>query len=78
VSTRKKHISFPSLKRHLKQHEIYWEKRKGKGGHGAFVGPDQNKNKQAFSLPTSQHRQVQREYVSSLCRRFGLDINELM
>jgi len=63
-------FKFTVLKRRLKRHGIYWLARKGKGGHGSFVGADKDGEQQAFSLPTSQHREVRRTYLKALCRRF--------
>ena len=72
-----KSISFSPLKRQLKKYEIYWRPRKGKGGHGSFVGPDRNGNIQSFPLPSSQHKEIRKIYLKGLCRRFQLDASEL-
>jgi len=68
---------FRTLERRLKRLQIYWRPRKGKGGHGSFVGPDKAGRTQAFSLPSSQHRQVAKAYVVGLMRRFGLTVTDL-
>ncbi|MBA7556114.1 hypothetical protein ES705_48812 [subsurface metagenome] len=72
-----KSFPFSSLKRRLKRYQIYWVPRKGKGGHGGFVGPDRNGNKQSFPLPSSQHKEVHRIYLKGLCRRFQLGVKQL-
>lgn len=73
-----KTVRFSSLKRHLKKYQIYWEPRKGKGGHGSFVGPDKDGNKQSFPLPSNQHKEVRKTYLKALCRRFQLDVSQLL
>jgi hypothetical protein len=72
-----KSTSFSSLKRRLKRHQIYWHPRKGKGGHGSFVGLDRDGSKHSFPLPSSQHREVRKVYLKGLCRRFQLSENQL-
>ena len=73
-------FKFSVLKRRLKKHHIYWRLRKGKGGHGSFVGPAADGEIQSYPLPTSQHREVRKVYLKGLCRRFeltNLQIKEL-
>jgi len=72
-----KQISFSSLKRRLKKLDIYWHKRKGKGGHGSFVGLDKQGNNQSYPLPSDQHREVRKTYLRGLLRRFGLDPSDV-
>ena len=61
------------LKKRARQRGILWIKSKGKGGHGAFQGPDINGDIQTYPLPSRQHKkEVTRTYVKGFLRRFGL------
>ncbi len=65
-------IKFRHIRKQLKELGIYWVPDKGKGSHGSFVGPDQDGNIHAFTLPRSQQSEVNRDYLAALRRRFGL------
>lgn len=73
-----KNYSFRKLRTNLKIFGIGWHVRKGKGGHGSFVGLDKYGSKQSYSLPKSQHREVRHTYLKGLCRRFGFADNETL
>ena len=66
-------IKFGYVRKKLKQLNIHWHPDKGKGSHGAFVGPDQHGNIQAFTLPRHQQSQINPDYFKALRRRFGLN-----
>ena len=62
------------LKKKAKKQGIIWDKSKGKGGHGAFVGPDTKGNIQVYPLPSSQHKkEVTSTYLRGFLRRFCLN-----
>jgi len=65
-------VKFRHIRKQLKELDIYWVPDKGKGSHGAFVGPNQDGNIQAFTLPRSQQSEINRDYLVALRRRFGL------
>jgi predicted RNA binding protein YcfA (HicA-like mRNA interferase family) len=65
-------IKFRLARKKLKELNILWNPDKGKGSHGAFVGPDQDGNIQAFTLPRHQQSQINDDYLNALRRRFGL------
>ena len=71
-----KQISFRQLRTNLRKLGIVWKKRKGKGGHGSFVGPDNDSNNQAYSIPSSQRKEVRKPYLKKLCDRFGFTEEE--
>jgi len=68
---------FRELKRKLLAYRIQWLPRRGKGSHGAFVGPDKRGNKQSYTLPQRQQREVRKWYLRDICRRFLLDPDDL-
>jgi hypothetical protein len=58
----------------LKNHGIYLDVSRGKGGHGSFRGNDINGNYQLYPLPAAQmKKEVTGNYIRGLLRRFGLD-----
>jgi len=62
------------LKKRAKKRDIVWKKRRGKGGHGAFEGPDTNGKVHTFPLPSEQHKkEVTGTYLKAFLRRFGLN-----
>jgi predicted RNA binding protein YcfA (HicA-like mRNA interferase family) len=65
-------IRFRDLRKRLKELNIIWHPDKGKGSHGAFVGPDQDGRIQAFTLPRHQQSYINRDYLKALRRRFNL------
>lgn len=65
-------LKFRHVKKKLQELKISWHPEKGKGSHGAFVGPDQDGNEQSFPLPRKQQNEISNDYFSDLCRRFGL------
>lgn len=68
---------FRKLEKLLKDRSIVWEPDKGKGGHGSFVGPDKSGKIQAYPLGRTQAKEVTREYLKGLCRRFELNPDSL-
>ncbi len=64
-------ISHSSLKRHLRKVGIEWQRGKGKGSHGSFVGFDAKGKKQSFTIPISNGKEVWRTYLKGLIHRFG-------
>jgi len=68
-----KSCPFRELANRLKSLSIYWEKGRGKGSHGCFVGPDANGKIQAYPIPKSNQKDVCRSYLKGLCQRFGID-----
>ncbi len=71
-----KFTPFNTVAKVLSSYGIVWEKSRGKGSHGAFVGNDKDGNSQSFPLPRSQHKDVHKHYLKELCRRFQLDPND--
>ena len=65
-----KSYPFRKLTTRLKNYGILWHKRKGKGGHGSFVGKDNSGLIQSYSLPSDQKREVRKSYLKKLCERF--------
>jgi hypothetical protein len=72
-----KSYKFSSLKRRLKHHQIFWNQQRGKGSHGVFEGKDRDGNQQAYTMPSSQQKEVMRVYLRGVCTRFGLEPDEL-
>jgi hypothetical protein len=68
---------FRELTKKLKAWNIEWDKAKGKGSHGGFVGPDKHGRIQAFPIPDSDQREVRKSYLKGLCRRFELTADDL-
>ena len=69
---------FSPLRRRLKRFQIHWDESKGKGGHGSFVGPHKiTRQIQAYTLPSSQTREVHIVYIKGLMERFGLTPEDL-
>ena len=65
-----KTFSFRKLTARLKTYGILWHPRKGKGGHGSFVGKDINGSVHSYPLPSGQKKEVRRSYLKKLCQRF--------
>lgn len=64
---------FRRVKERLKSLGIIWNPRRGKGSHGAFIGPHQETGrKQTFPIPQSQQREITIDYLKGIRRRFGL------
>jgi len=61
-----KSFPFRKLTAHLKIYGILWYPRKGKGGHGSFVGKDVNGSVQSYPLPSDQKREVRKSYLKKL------------
>ncbi|HLB74543.1 MAG TPA: type II toxin-antitoxin system HicA family toxin [Sedimentisphaerales bacterium] len=68
---------FKDLVKLLRSYRIEWNPRKGKGSHGAFVGPDLKGNIQSYTLPRHQQREVKKRYIKGICDRFQLDDSKL-
>lgn len=66
-------FSIRELVKRAKKRGINWNKSRGKGGHGAFVGPDINGDIQTYPLPSAQSKkEVTSTYLKGFLRRFGL------
>lgn len=72
-----KKFSFNTLKSRLKGLDIQWQKSRGSGSHGCFVGPDSSGKRQVYAIPKSQQREVRKPYLSGLQRRFSLTPSQL-
>jgi len=66
--------SFRHVRRKLKELGINWTPSRGKGSHGCFIGLSQRtKGLNSFPIPRSQQREINRDYLNALRRRFGLE-----
>jgi len=65
---------FSLLKNKFNKLGISWDPRKGKGGHGTFIGLDQNGEKQAYPIPgiKNEQGQVGADYLKNAREQFGL------
>jgi len=70
--------SFNSIKRRLKNLGIYWDSSRGKGSHGVFIGPDRQGIRRLFPIPSTQQKEIDRNYLKGICRRFGIEEKELL
>jgi len=66
-----KQYSFRKLKKKLKAVGIVWYPSRGKGSHGTFRGKDIDGKMRCYPIPYSQHKEVARNYLKGLLRRFG-------
>jgi len=65
-----KNFPFRKLTTRLKTYDIVWCPKKGKGGHGSFVGKDNNGSIHSYPLPSDQKKEVRKSYLKKLCERF--------
>jgi len=66
-------VKFRDLRKVLARYDIFWDKRKGKGSHGAFVGPShKTRLKRAYTLPESQQKKTRQPYLDRLREQFEL------
>jgi hypothetical protein len=65
--------SIRELKKRARKKDIHWMKKRGKGGHGVFQGPDIEGKIRSYPLPSAQHKkEVTGTYLKGFLRRFGL------
>ena len=69
--------SFELLEDKLSDLGIIWDKRKGKGSHGAFRGLDLSGRKQSFTIPHTQQKEVKKQMLNKLRDRFQLNGSNL-
>ena len=67
-----KQLSFRELKKKLKLAGIEWYPSRGKGSHGTFRGEDVDGKMRSYPIPYSQQREVDRNYLKGVLRRFGV------
>ena len=73
-----KSFSIRKLKTRLNKLGIVWVKRKGKGSHGGFSGPDYRGRIQVYGLPRhSSKKEVRKAYLKGLCRHFGFTDSQI-
>ncbi len=73
-----KQLPFRELKKKLRLVDIEWYPSRGKGSHGTFRGEDVGGKMRSYPIPHSQHREVDRNYLKGILRRFGLGEDVLM
>ena len=64
---------FRLLKAKLSDLGIIWDRSRGKGSHGVFMGEDMSGRPQCFPIPRNQQKQVHKSVLNKLRRRFQLD-----
>lgn len=72
-----KNYSFREFKKLVKPFGISWSSAKGKGSHGGFVGLDKSGNRQAYTVPDSERREIRKRYIKRFLVRFGLSESDL-
>lgn len=66
-------MKFRKLVKKLATFGIRWDKRSGKGSHGAFIGMTaQTRLSRVFVIPYSQQREISKAYLAPLRRAFEL------
>ena len=71
-----KKVKFNQIRRRLKDYKIYWNSSRGKGSHGVFLGPDSEGQIQSYPIPRNQQREIERIYLTTLLKRFGINPDE--